>query len=870
MSSASRKLIQASGGAAEAEAAITYVDDVFSTFLYDGNSSSQRIQNNIALADGAENNTTLQITGDGSISDDSPFGHSLTSSSSMTTSTSVKKFGSGSMHFPYNATLPTISAPTDSAPTGTEDFTIEGWIYHSAANGSFRTIYASGYPIQLYVNSNNVIAYCSSSTTSPSYFVNGIGGPTSSLQNNTWAHFAFVRNGNTFTVYVNGNAGTSTTSSTAVAAASRSILGGFSTTLYGICLNSGENAYIDDFRITRGRAVYTSAFTPPTAALDLDTAVTGKGGLVWIKERTVFQNNVLTDTVRGATKTLVSNATSAEATDTSHLTAFHNDGFSIANGNEVNHNSQDFVSWTFRKQPGFFDVVTYTGNGGTSQTINHNLGSVPGMIIVKATSAAKNWEVFHRSTGSTKALYLNETSTPNTGTGHWNDTDPTSTNFTVGSYSNVNESGTTYVAYLFAHDDQRFGTDSDEAIIKCDSYTGTGSEFEVNLGFEPQWLLVKNVNNSSYYWWALDTMRGLDHSETRFLYSNVGNAEAGGGVYYIPTPTGFTVKGITGPNNSGNEYIYTAIRRPHKPASEFAATNLFTPTPGLNGSVGDKVFSTTYPVDLHISKQKNATNGWYTFDRLRGGGTYLFTDTTSSESTIAYQDQFDHMDGVYTSTAWDYTSWIGYEFRRVPGFFDVVGYKGQSAEMDIDHNLGVTPELIITKRRNASSGYNWNSWYTGLTNSQYVNLNNDVAVSTDSNLWGTNSTVATDSVFRVGAATTGVNAGTGATHIAYLFATTAGISKVGTYTGTGSDLTVDCGFSNGARFVLIKRTDSTGHWYVMDSVQGITVGNDPALQLNESNAQDTREWLKPDSSGFIASDYFLTISGATYLFLAIA
>lgn len=864
MSSASRKLIQASGGAAGAGAGeAVYVDDVFSTFLYDGNSSSQRIQNNIALADGAENNTTLQITGDGSISDDSPFGYSLTSSSSMTTSTSVKKFGSGSMHFPYNTTLPTVSASTDSAPQGTEDFTIEGWIYHSAANGSFRTIYASGYPIQLYVNSNNVIAYCSSSTTSPSYFVNGIGGPSNSLQNNTWTHFAFVRNGNSFTVYVNGNAGTSTTSSSAVAAASRSILGGFSTTLYGICLNSGENAYIDDFRITRGRAVYTSAFTPPTSALDLDTAVTGKGGLVWIKERTVTQNNVLTDTERGATKTLVANATSAESTDTSHLTAFNSDGFTIANGNEVNQNSQDFVSWTFRKQPGFFDVVTWSGDGTTDRQISHSLGSTPGMIIVKSRTGSDKWYTYHRSLGSGKYVSIESASSVFTDSGPFG-TDPTSSVFTVGNPGYLNYSGWDYVAYVFAHDAQDFGTDSDEAIIKCDSYTGTGSEFEVNLGFEPQWLFVKNVNNSSYYWWVLDTMRGLDHSETRFLYSNVGNTEAGGGVYYIPTPTGFTVKGITGPNNSGNEYIYTAIRRPHKPASEFEATDMFNTGVGVYNAY--PTFQTGFVTDMGIEKNVNGTDGNYIFNRLTGVN-YLKTDNTNSE-TSGSSVTWDYQDGMLDSfgTAGNYNWW---GFKRVPGFFDVVTYAGNgTAGRTVNHNLGVVPEMMWVKNRDAAQS--WEVYSESISNTERLILNLDLAAISGTAQW--NSTSPTDSVFTLGN-DAGVNAN-GNDYIAYLFASVPGISKVGSYTGTGANLDIDCGFTTGARFVLVKRTDFTGDWYVWDSERGIVAGNDPYLFLNSTAAQVTStDYIDPLSSGFTitsSAPAALNASGGTYLFLAIA
>jgi hypothetical protein len=110
--------------------------------------------------------------------------------------------------------------------------------------------------------------------------------------------------------------------------------------------------------------------------------------------------------------------------------------------------------------------------------------------------------------------------------------------------------------------------------------------------------------------------------------------------------------------------------------------------------------------------------------------------------------------------------------------------------------------------------------------------------------------------------------------IAYLFATLAGVSKVGSYTGTGADLNVDCGFSAGARFILIKRADSTGDWYVYDSARGIVAGNDPYLLLNSTDAEVTgTDYIDPLSSGFTVTSSApaaLNASGGTYIFLAIA
>ena len=119
----------------------------------------------------------------------------------------------------------------------------------------------------------------------------------------------------------------------------------------------------------------------------------------------------------------------------------------------------------------------------------------------------------------------------------------------------------------------------------------------------------------------------------------------------------------------------------------------------------------------------------------------------------------------------------------------------------------------------------------------------------------------------------GVNA-SGDTFVAYLFASAPGVSKVGSYTGTGTTNQINCGFTGGARFVMIKRTDSTGDWYVWDSARGIVSGNDPYLLMNSSAAEVTNtDYIDPYSAGFeISSTASSEIngSGSTYFYLAIA
>ena len=167
--------------------------------------------------------------------------------------------------------------------------------------------------------------------------------------------------------------------------------------------------------------------------------------------------------------------------------------FSLGSGTTPNTSGGTYASWTFREQAKFFDIVTYTGTG-VGRTVSHNLGSVPGCMIVKRTDTTGNWEVFHRAIQSTPAssadyaIQLNLTNAAAISSVWDSGTPPTASVFTVGSGATVNASGGTYVAYLFAHDAGGFGTSGTDNVISCGSYVGNGLTAgpQVTLGYEPQ------------------------------------------------------------------------------------------------------------------------------------------------------------------------------------------------------------------------------------------------------------------------------------------------------------------------------------------------------------------------------------------------
>jgi hypothetical protein len=609
--------------------------------------------------------------------------------------------------------------------------------------------------------------------------------------------------------------------------------------------------------------------------------ITGKGALVWLKIRSGSGYHIWTDTARGAGLNLSSNVTIAQYND--GQPTFNSNGFNLINNNpDYNASGSTYASWTFRKQPKFFDIVTYTGNG-TARDIAHNLGSVPGCMIVKGITQASagNWNVYHTSVGNGSRLLLNDTTAAVAAATTWNNTSPTSTQFTVGTSSQINASGETYVAYLFAHNAGGFGLTETDNVISCGSYTGNGSATgpTVNLGYEPQWVMTKRATDGTSNWIIFDNMRGLSMTDAARLLPNGGNAESSS-TFIAPTSTGFRVTSTDQDINiSGSTYIYIAIRRgpmavPTVGTSVFAAST-WTGSTG-NKDLGSQTagFGSGY---LSMLKSRTASQDWGQFDQLRGSAQFLSSTSTSSEGAdgapggiSVVNNKLQLNTGSYFGAGGDGggQNYIGLNFRRAPNFFDEVCYTGTNAVTNFSHNLTVAPELIIIKRRNGTD-----PWPVGNTASGWdKRLFLDTTAALVTNLNTFNNTAPTSTVFTLGVGTFGNESSQ--TYVAYLFATCAGVSKVGSYTGTGAAQTINCGFTSGARFVLIKRTDSTGDWNVWDSARGIIPANDPYLALNSTATEVTgTDYVDTTAVGFditSTAPAAINANGGTFIFLAIA
>ena len=628
--------------------------------------------------------------------------------------------------------------------------------------------------------------------------------------------------------------------------------------------NTGDGAvYTEDVFSTD---LYTGTGSAETITNNIN--LSGEGGMVWLKQRTnapSYYYHQLTDTVRGKTYHLSTNTSDAEGA-VSVLSSFNSDGYTA--GSSISNNGTPVVGWTFRNQPGFFEVHTYTGTG-SSQTINHTLGCKPGMVIVKRRDATSHWGVYTRNGDSDSEVgigYLNKTDAFTTGSLTFSATSSIVRIFSNSFSFDATTSGGAFVVYLFAMGGidtaaNVFGEDSDQPIIKCGTYTASAGT-SVDVGFEPQWILTKSVSSSSSDWYLFDTMRDWhadQGSSDKYMSPNILSGDGS-----TTNSLGLHPKGFYSFNGGGQTYWYMAIRRPNKPASKLTASDMFAPV--LGTSTSDWIFDAGFPVDLHFYTR--GSNNRFVFDRLRGDK-YFITNSTATAADTTFTCDFDYMNycDVASSTI---SGWMTYNFKRTPEFFDIVHRQSGLSGSFLDHNLGVVPEFIISRRTTGTGGLGGALLMTNIkgasTSSTWGRLDLNRDVGTQNNFDGT--TLFTSTTFY-----TGYLQDTTDECIYYLFASSPGISKIGTYTGTGSDLNVNCGFSSGARFVLVKRVDSNGSWYLWDSVRGIVSGNDPYFLVEANTTITTTDYIDPLSSGFTITSTApaeLNASGGTYAFLAIA
>lgn len=625
--------------------------------------------------------------------------------------------------------------------------------------------------------------------------------------------------------------------------------------------------------------VYTANNAGLTVTNGIDLA--GDGGLVWGKSRSAVQNHRLYDTEGNG---LYSNYDYASFGAAGKFTA-NSDGFDLTASSGIvggsGYGGPDYASWTFRKREKFFDIVTYTGDGTSGRQISHNLNATVGMILIKRTDASGGWRVYHRgandSTNPEQWYAMLQSTNPfATASSVWNNTAPTSSVFTVGSDTDTNGNGGTFVAYLFAHDT------TSESMIKCGHINTDGSgNASVDVGWEPQFVFWKAdfsaSGNEHGNWKMNDVIRGFPASDPAnafgypsTIYANTDGAETINGVDgYLESSTGFGFGQV--PGNSS--YVYMAIRSPMMEAPT-VATDVFNVTT-RTGEVGNEgAYRPGFVTDMAFHKVvTNAINSFEIGSRITKLKS-MNTNDTSAE--VSQSDQrYDYMNGWNTETSSSSTkySWM---WKRAKGFFDVVSYQGNGVNgRQIQHSLGVTPEMIWVKLRNQFAD-SWMVYHKDLATNYNLVLD-----STGQSADYSGRVRSPDSTTFTVSSDTSVNNTYSPTlyYQAYLWASTPGVSKCGIITGTGADQNIDCGFPNTARFVLLKKTNGTGKWFLFDSVRGITTADtDPFLALNDTAAQATESseaggnMIQNYASGFTVTNAGpqFTASGAEHIYYAIA
>ena len=307
-------------------------------------------------------------------------------------------------------------------------------------------------------------------------------------------------------------------------------------------------------------------------------ALTGVGfqpDLTWMKRRDQSAWHYFTDAVRGVTKTIYSNDTSAEGTKSNGLTAFGTDGFTVGDEGDINENNGSYVAWNWKANgsgsantdgsinstvsvntTAGFSIVSYTGTGATA-TVGHGLGVTPDVIIFKCRETATDWTTFHTSLGgANKNLSLNTSSAVGTDTDYFANTNPTSTVFSVGAASNTNRSSEGMIAYCFA---EKTG------YSKFGSYTGNGNANGtfVYTGFKPSFYMVKQTNASGEGWFMWDNKRSSASGanvNNRYLIANSSASDGTLGVDCDFLSNGVKTRyGSSATNTSGGTYIYMAF-----------------------------------------------------------------------------------------------------------------------------------------------------------------------------------------------------------------------------------------------------------------------------------------------------------------------
>ena len=288
--------------------------------------------------------------------------------------------------------------------------------------------------------------------------------------------------------------------------------------------------------------------------------------LVWIKQRGGSgTSHTLFDSVRGVQEAIFSNGTNAETTRTDAVSAFNSDGFSVGSNGDLNANTETYVAWNWKEDStAGFDIVTFTGNQ-TARTISHSLGVKPQWMWIKNREKVESWHSYHTTQGATKSAETNGTGAYSSSATIWNNTEPTSSVFTVGNNGNINETDSGIVVYLWS---------GIKGFSKFGKYEGNNNADGpyVFTGFRPAWVMIKRAGGANG-WFLSDTKRvGYNGVATNSaavgnpeLSPNLDRTEAEGNTNWVDIYSNGFKPRITGNDTNGASETYVYMAFAHQP-----------------------------------------------------------------------------------------------------------------------------------------------------------------------------------------------------------------------------------------------------------------------------------------------------------------
>ena len=453
---------------------------------------------------------------------------------------SPKQITSGSVSFNDDGDYLNIGSSSDYA-FGTGDYTIEAWVYHTSLDGQ------QTYVGDTYGNTAGAYFYKTASNRLGVYYSSEISTASESfavIPLNKWVHVAVSRNSGTTRIFQDGTLATNTgASDTTDLTFTQYYIGDTAQT------SGGMIGFISNVRILKGTGLYTSNFTPPTSPL---TNISN----------TVFLGcqSPNSSTTAAVTPGSISANDHAMPSAKNPFDAFCIDGVPhmTASSAGLDGGTIDPTGASINTKAGF-SIITYNGNGTSGATVGHGLGVAPKFIITKQRSTdGHHWRTYHAEIGATKSLYLDLTNAQSgSDAGFMNNTEPTSTVFSLGNDTNLNENGQAHIAYCWAEVPgySKFGTYN---------ANGNGNGAYVSLGFRPAWVLIKNASLGQP-WVLIDSKREPYNEAYASLGPNTNNAEyesqGNNGIDFLAD--GFKIRGHgSGDNNYSSSYpthVYMAF-----------------------------------------------------------------------------------------------------------------------------------------------------------------------------------------------------------------------------------------------------------------------------------------------------------------------